>query len=145
MIELAACMIDGMKDQGLEAVIKHFPGHGSVSGDTHLNNVVDHRSFDDIQNHDLKVFRNLLENGVQNVMAAWVQYPEVDDNPACYSEFWLKDVLRKQLGFTGKVFSDDMGMAAAQSDRAIDRALDSGCDYVLLCNSTSSLSAILKQ
>jgi beta-N-acetylhexosaminidase len=75
-------------------------------------------------------------------MPAHVVYPQVDSRPAGYSERWLKDVLRLQLGFTGAVFSDDLSMAAARRVDGVELsyaeaatlALGAGCDLVLLCN-----------
>lgn len=134
----AMAIIKGMQSAGCDGVIKHFPGHGSVAGDTHHQKVVDSRSFEEIAALDLLAFQECVQEGAQNVMAAWVTYPAVDDHPACYSEYWLKNILREKLAFQGKVFSDDIGMQAAlfahEPAEAVRQALAAGCDYALLCN-----------
>lgn len=145
--QVAQAVINGMKSVGMDAVIKHFPGHGSVQGDTHTNYVIDNRSLAEIEKHDLIPFEECIDYGVENVMAAWVKYPQVDDQPACYSTVWLQDILRQKLQFKGKVFSDDMGMEASKFDgspqEAIAKALAAGCNYVLLCNDFAVIDGVL--
>lgn len=142
---LAECM--GMAEYGIEGVIKHYPGHGGVLGDTHTESVVDHRSYQELLPSDMLAFYSSVLGGVQNIMASWVIYEQCDSNPACFSEFWLKKILRDEWGFKGKVFSDDMGMKAAKVDDpavCIKKARDAGCDYVLLCNEFNVIEKILK-
>ena len=72
------------------------------------------------------------------VMIAHVIYSQFDDMPATFSKFWLKDVLRGQLGFKGTIFSDDLNMFAAGAAgdmlARVKMALEAGCDKVLICN-----------
>jgi beta-N-acetylhexosaminidase len=95
------------------------------------------RSYEQIDEEDLKPFRDAIEHGAEAVMMAHVRYPLVDDKPAGYSRKWIEDVLRGELVFRGAVFSDDIGMAAAYSAggiaERIDAHLDAGCDVVLVC------------
>lgn len=135
--ECAMRLIDGMDEFGVEGVIKHYPGHGGVVGDTHTDAIVDSRSFRALWEKDMMPFKECIEAGVKSIMASWVIYPECDKNPACFSSFWLKTILREKLGFKGKIFSDDMGMEAAKVDAPIacvQKAREAGCDYILLCN-----------
>ena len=150
VIDLAKAEIQAMNSLGLMAVIKHFPGHGGVSLDTHLERAVDFRSLEEIENKDLKVFKNCVENknlNLLNIMASWVIYPEIDSYPACFSEILLQKILREKLKFPGKIFSDDMGMEAAKyfktPEECIARALKAGCDYVLLCNNFEVINKVL--
>lgn len=148
VIHLAQAYIEGMHENGMRAVLKHFPGHGSVQGDTHHSCVIDSRSFKEIQETDLKPFTELVSK-VDAVMVSHVVYPEVDDKPASVSQYWVKKILRNQLGFAGTVFSDDMGMQAAQISTSpaecVWRALDAGCTAVLLCNEFDVIDAVLKE
>jgi beta-N-acetylhexosaminidase len=135
---LAAAWIAGVHGAGMAAVGKHFPGHGGVTKDSHLELPMDRRSFADIEMEDLVPFARLIHRGLEAVMPAHVVYPRVDPHPAGFSPFWLKEVLRRRLGFQGVIFSDDLNMAAAAAgggygDRA-RAALEAGCDLVLVCN-----------
>ncbi len=139
--ELALAEIEAMQSGGLTPVIKHFPGHGGVSADTHLEEAVDFRNYEKMAQTDLEPFRICIEKNspaLLGVMASWVKYPAIDSLPACFSEIWLKNILREKLKFSGKIFSDDMGMEAAKyfstPQECIEKAKQAGCDYVLLCN-----------
>ena len=134
---LGRAFIEGLHDVGMMAVGKHFPGHGSAVGDTHDQVVRDGRGFDEIAASDLLPFKTLAAAGLLDaVMLSHVIYAAADAAPASLSSYWLRDVLRGQLGFRGLVFSDDLGMAgcAGLDAAALKRALDAGCDIALVCN-----------
>ena len=136
--ELSAEFIRGLADGGMAAVGKHFPGHGYVSADSHIDLPRDGRSLEEILARDVAPYRLAIEAGLAAVMPAHVVYTAVDPEAAGYSEFWLKEVLRHRLGFDGLIFSDDLSMEGARAAGGIaDRArlaLAAGCDMVLLCN-----------
>src|SRR5690606_8950099 len=110
---LTGAYVRAMQAAGMPATLKHFPGHGSVPEDTHVDAAVDARPWATLEAEDLRPFRAGIEAGAAAVMAAHVRYPAVCERPAGYSRRWLVDVLRERLGFAGAVFSDDIGMAAA--------------------------------
>jgi len=130
--------VQGMHSAGMAATLKHFPGHGTVVEDTHVETAVDNRPLDAIRAHDMVPFAAGIEAGAEAVMLAHVVYPQVAPEPAGYSQFWIQRVLREQLGFRGVVFSDDIGMAAGAGvggiKMRIDAHLDAGCDVVLVCH-----------
>lgn len=135
--DLAVALMHGMRDAGMCAVAKHFPGHGAVVADSHLALPVDRRRYVDLVN-DLHPYRRLIDNHLPAVMAAHVVFEQVDSVPASFSRRWLVDELRGRLGFTGAVFSDDLTMEGASvmgpiPERAA-QALRAGCDMVLICN-----------
>jgi beta-N-acetylhexosaminidase len=129
--------VQGMHAAGMAATLKHFPGHGSVLEDTHFDEAIDPRPLEALEREDLVPFVAGIEAGAEAVMLAHVTYPAVAPEPAGYSPRWLNDILRKRMGFRGVAFSDDIGMAAAESaggvKARIDAHLDAGCDVVLVC------------
>lgn len=137
IIILANAFMEGMKAAGMANTGKHFPGHGSVKADSHVAAAIDHRTFAEIEQHDMQTFKALMPK-LDAIMPAHVIYPNVDPNPAGFSEFWIKTVLRSQLGFDGVLFSDDLSMQAAcvagGADARIKAALAAGCDMGLVCN-----------
>ncbi|MFA6921083.1 MAG: beta-N-acetylhexosaminidase [Gallionella sp.] len=146
--ELAHSLLLGLKQAGMHTVGKHFPGHGYVAADSHLDIPVDEREFVDIELCDLVPFRQMINFGLTAVMPAHVIYPKVDSRPAGFSPVWLKEVLRGQLGFDGCIFSDDLSMEGATVAGGIvqraSAALNAGCDMVLVCNKPESADELLR-
>ncbi len=135
---LTRVYVQSMQAAGMPATLKHFPGHGSVLEDTHHDAALDPRPLEALLASDLQPFIAGIEAGAAAVMAAHVRYPAVCDEPAGYSRRWLGEILRDRLGFGGIVFSDDIGMAAAQAAGGVQARvhahLDAGCDLVLACH-----------
>lgn len=130
-----ACLA-GMHDAGMKTTGKHFPGHGSVVADSHVDDVTDPRSMEEIEHSDLLPFRQLAGE-LDALMIAHVVYPQVDNVPAGYSRTWLKDYLRGVMAYRGIIFSDDLGMHAAKTIGSLEvrtrKCLEAGCDLVLVC------------
>lgn len=145
--ELAHSLLQGLKQGGMHAVGKHFPGHGYVAADSHLDIPVDEREFVDIEMADIVPFRQMIAYGMTAVMPAHVIYTKVDHRPAGFSPVWLKTILRGQLGFDGVIFSDDLSMAGATVAGSIvqraEASLHAGCDMVLVCNKPESADELL--
>lgn len=145
---LAGCLIDGMHAIGMPSTGKHFPGHGSVVADSHIDTPVDERDWQTIQQQDLVPFADLIaRQKIDAMMPAHVRFAAIDDKPAGFSPYWLQTILRDKLGFDGVIFSDDLSMegaavAGTYPERA-EQALAAGCDMVLACNNTAGALAIL--
>jgi len=147
--KLGFALMKGMRQAGMPAVSKHFPGHGYIQADTHFEVAVDQRPFEQLWQWDLQPFLTFFENGGEAVMPAHVVYPQVDDLPADFSPRWLQQILRQRCHFDGCIVSDDLGMAAAKtigsaSERTL-RALQAGCDLVLLCNEFEEIDQALQE
>lgn len=136
-IELATAFMWGMRDAGMAATGKHYPGHGQVAPDSHAELPIDDRSYDQLS-RDLAPFDALIKAGLPSVMMAHIQYPAIDNLPSSLSYHWVTERLREECGFQGAVFTDDLSMGGAAAigsytDRAT-LALEAGCDMLPVCN-----------
>jgi beta-N-acetylhexosaminidase len=134
---VAEAFIAGMNEAGMAATGKHFPGHGGIFADSHLEAPIDQRSWEQLSDHDLVPFVALADK-LGGIMPAHITFPAIDSESVGFSDFWLKQILRGKLGFDGVIFSDDLAMKGAdvvggyvQKARL---ALDAGCDMILVCN-----------
>jgi len=149
--DLARSFIGGLHQAGMVSTGKHFPGHGGVKADSHHDIPVDSRSLNELRQDDMKVFSALIDSSLDAslnaVMPAHVIYPEVDQHPACFSKVWLQDILRKDLGFKGVIFSDDLSMEGASVAGGFvaraKAALSAGCDMILVCNQPEGAKQVL--
>lgn len=138
---LAKSLMHGLLLAGMANCGKHFPGHGFVAADSHIEVPVDKRARKAILGDDARPYE-WLSTSLASVMPAHVIYPKVDPLPAGFSPRWLKEILRQQFGFHGAVFSDDLSMEGARRIAGVEVgfadaaavALSAGCDMVLLCN-----------
>jgi len=140
---LALSYIQGMRAAGMPAVAKHFPGHGAVRADSHLELPEDRRSYFEMQD-DLAPYRRLIDYGLPGIMVAHVRYPQIDTRIASLSPVWIGRELRGTLGFAGAVFSDDLNMAGAavagDVPERVRAALGAGADMALVCNNPDAAS-----
>lgn len=145
--DLGAYYLAGMRDAGMAACAKHFPGHGSVAADSHLEVVTDERPWSALT-ADLTPFARLAAQ-CQAMMMAHVCYPARDPLPAGFSTVWIEDTLRRQLGFSGLVVSDDLDMLGAAPvgglEQRLERAFAAGCDLALVCKPDSARKLLSRE
>lgn len=143
---LAKSLNHGLALAGMSNCGKHFPGHGHVKADSHVEIPVDERELDQILADDAAPY-SWFGISLSAVMPAHVIYPKVDKSPAGFSRKWL-GILRRQLGFAGVIFSDDLSMEGASvAGSVVDgatAALSAGCDMVLVCNRPDKADQLLE-
>jgi len=144
--ELAIAFMGGMREAGMMATAKHFPGHGAVVPDSHVALPVDRRAMADLD-EDLYPYRRLIDNGLAAIMAAHVVFADVDERPAGFSSRWLREELRGRLGFEGAIFTDDLSMAGAgvmgDMPARARAALAAGCDVLSCCNNRQGVLQVI--
>ncbi|WP_050465459.1 beta-N-acetylhexosaminidase [Herbaspirillum autotrophicum] len=144
---LAKSLNHGLALAGMANCGKHFPGHGYVKADSHTEIPVDERALKDIVGDDAMPY-DWLGMSLTAVMPAHVIYPKVDAKPAGFSKKWLR-ILRKDFGFQGVIFSDDLSMEGASVAGSVTdgahAALDAGCDMVLICNAPDKADQLLAE
>jgi beta-N-acetylhexosaminidase len=143
---LALAVMQGMRQAGMAATAKHFPGHGAVVADSHLALPVDRRDLTDLA-ADMLPYRRLIPNDLAAVMMGHVLFPKVDSVPASFSRRWVNDILRGDLEFRGVVFADDLTMEGASIMGGVvaraEAALEAGCDVLPVCNRRASVVELL--
>ena len=146
---LCLSIINGLKSIGFKNCLKHFPGHGWAKEDSHDLCATDNRDFQEIYKNDIFPYEYLIceLNVVSSVMASHVIYEKCDENPASLSKFWLMDILRSKLNFSGVIFCDDLSMQGAKIKSGlldlVDNAFVSGCDSLIFCNDRDGVLKIL--
>lgn len=136
--ELGSIYCHAMRTAGMKTTAKHYPGHGTVKADSHIELPVDHRTESALMNHDLKPFSTLIPSGVLDaMMLSHVIYDQVCELPAGYSSQWHQNILRQKHNFKGITISDDLGMKAAECVGDIHQryqaCIDADIDLTLLC------------
>lgn len=143
--DLASAYCNGLRSAGMAAIAKHFPGHGAVVADSHDQLPVDRRSYGDLLD-DMQPYEKLIaKRQLAGVMVAHIVFSETDPLPASFSPYWIKEQLRRALGFGGAVLCDDLSMQATENMGSMPKrarlALEAGCDMVLICNNRPAASA----
>ena len=96
VISLTSNFIDGMHEAGMKSTGKHFPGHGGIFEDSHIELAEDHRELDELMGLDIKPYIE-LSNKLDAIMCAHILFPNIDKYIPSYSRYWLKDILREKL------------------------------------------------
>ena len=135
--ELVAAAVTGFHAGGVACTLKHFPGHGDTSADSHYGSVYIYKSMDEIRREELLPFKAGIDAGADMVMMGHLIVTDVDENvPAVFSYEMVTEILRGELGFDGVVITDALQMQAmtdhyASGEIAVN-AVKAGVD-ILLC------------
>lgn len=136
--EMVEQEIYGLQSQGVSATLKHFPGHGGTTEDSHVGYAYVYSTIDELRNGDLKPFKRGIEAGVELIMVGHICAPQTDSGemPASLSKYWITDILRDEMGFEGVVITDALNMGAISSHyssaEACLKAFEAGTDILLM-------------
>lgn len=138
----------GIQSQNVISVVKHFPGHGDTSVDSHMGLPIVNHDLDRLEDFELKPFASAIQNGADAVMIAHILLPKIDPNyPASLSHTVITNILRNDLQFEGIVITDDMTMGAIINNYDLGKAavasINAGSDIVLVCHSLENEKQVI--
>ncbi|EPB8184759.1 glycoside hydrolase family 3 N-terminal domain-containing protein [Clostridium perfringens] len=139
----------GIQDQGVAATAKHFPGHGDTSTDSHYGLPMVNKSIEELRETELKPFKIAIENGIDMIMTAHIQFPQIEKDtfiskkdgsqiviPATLSDDIITGILREEMGYDGVVITDAMNMKAISDHfgelESTKMAINAGIDIILM-------------
>lgn len=136
---LAIEVMKGIQDNGVISVVKHFPGYGDTSVDSHYGLPLVEKSLEELRQLEFILFENAIKNGADAIMVSHILLKNVDsENPATMSKIIISNILRESMGFKGVVITDDMTMGAITQNYDIGEAavksIKAGVDIVLVCH-----------
>lgn len=141
----------GIEDTGLISIVKHFPGIGGTSDDTHDNEIsVVNKTYDELYNTDLQPFITAINNNVSMIMVGHSSYPKItgDDLPASLSSKIISDILRTKLGYDGVVIIDAVNMGALASNYSekyiYTTAINAGVDIFIMPNGSKRVIDLIE-
>lgn len=146
--KLGIATMKGIQTQNIISGVKHFPGHGDTSVDSHIGLPVVNNDLNRLKSFELIPFSKAIQNGADVVMVAHILLPKIDkDNPASFSKAVITDVLRNYLKYDGVVITDDMTMGAIVENYDIGQAavksLNAGTDIILVCHDFDKETAVI--
>jgi len=144
VISNASDYVDGMHEAGMKSTGKHFPGHGNVAEDSHLEIPEDKRDLEELINTDIKPYTKLKDK-LDVIMCAHILFTNVDNKIPSFSKTWIDNILRKNLNYKGLILSDDLSMKGTGNQMLIDKvkmSFDAGCDMAIICNDRSGAKEV---
>lgn len=139
----------GIQSQNIISVVKHFPGHGDTSVDSHVGLPKVNHDLERLMSFELVPFKKAIENGADTVMIAHILLPKLDSkNPASMSKAVITDLLRTKMNFNGVVITDDITMGAITKNfdigAAAVKSIQAGGDIVLVCHGFDKQETVIK-
>lgn len=158
---LGSKIIEGIQGQGVSAAAKHFPGHGDTATDSHYGLPVVNKSIEELRNMELKPFKAAIDKGVDMIMTAHIQFPQVEKDtyvskkdgqqiafPATLSDDIVTGILRKELSYDGVVVTDALNMQAISDNfgesEAVKLTFKAGVDIALMPTILRSKADVVK-
>jgi beta-N-acetylhexosaminidase len=148
--ELGTAVIKTLEGNGILSVAKHFPGIGRTVLDSHLDLPTVKEDLDALDSCDLIPFQAAIQSNVSGIMLSHILYEKLDPQwPASLSVCIARDLLRVRMKYTGLVMTDDLDMGAITRhyalDTAVDQALLSEIDQLLICHKSPAMDAAFEQ
>lgn len=146
---LGTSTMKGIQSKNIISVVKHFPGHGDTSVDSHVNLPVVNYDINRLNSFEFVPFKTAIQNGADAVMVGHILLPKIDNKyPSSMSYEIVTNILRKDLGFNGLVVSDDMTMGAITENYSIEEAavksINASVDLLLVCQKYENTENVLK-
>lgn len=150
VIDHSLKVMEGINQEGIISVVKHFPGHGDTNLDSHVDLPVIEKDLTQLEELELTPFIEAIREGVDGIMVAHILFPKLDEEfPSTLSEKIISQLLRKRLGYEGLIFSDDMTMGAIMKNYSIEdaasRFLKAGGDILLICHGYENHIKVFEQ
>ncbi|GFN34276.1 beta-N-acetylhexosaminidase [Tepidimicrobium xylanilyticum] len=150
VIDHSLKVMEGINQEGIISVVKHFPGHGDTNLDSHVDLPVIEKDLPQLEELELTPFIEAIREGVDGIMVAHILFPKLDEEfPSTLSEKIISQLLRKRLGYEGLIFSDDMTMGAIMKNYSIEdaasRFLKAGGDILLICHGYENHIKVFEQ
>lgn len=147
--QMGIAVMKGLQERNIIPVVKHFPGHGDTSVDSHIGLPIVNHNLKRLRELELVPFKQAIAKGADAVMIAHILMPEIDkDAPASFSSIIIHDLLREELGFTGVVISDDMTMGAITEHYDMGEAavkfIQAGGNVVLVGHGMENIQSVVK-
>jgi beta-N-acetylhexosaminidase len=147
--KLGVATMKGIQSKDIISAVKHFPGHGDTSVDSHKGLPTVNNDIKRLRSFELIPFEKAIDNGADMVMVAHILLPNIDKTyPSSLSKVVISDLLRKELGFNGVIITDDMTMGAITLNYDINKAavtsLKAGSDIVLVCHDYNKEKTVIE-
>ncbi|KIL51593.1 beta-L-N-acetylhexosaminidase [Jeotgalibacillus alimentarius] len=148
--QLGIHTMKGIEDEGVISVIKHFPGHGDTSEDSHLSLPLVDKSYDELASLELIPFKTAISENADVTMVAHILLPEIDSEyPASMSKAVITDILREDLNFNGVVITDDLTMGAITNNYSVEEAavqtVKAGGDLLLVAHNPELIPTVVNR
>lgn len=147
--DLGIQTMKGIQSKGVMSIVKHFPGHGDTSEDSHIGLPKVDKDINSLMEFELIPFIDSIENNVDGIMIAHILFDKIDpQNPATFSRKIIEELLREQLNYKGLVLTDDMTMGAIMENYdigdAVVKSIEAGSDIVLVCHGYENMIKSIK-
>ena len=145
--EMGIQLANGIRSVNIIPSIKHFPGHGDTSTDSHMELPIIDKTIDELREFELIPFKKAIKEDIEMIMSAHILIPSIDEEyPATLSKKLLADILREEMGYEGVIISDDMTMSAIIDNYSLEEAsidfLQAGGDIILICHGVENPSLV---